>query len=127
VKRFREQYGMTVIGWIVTLALVAFGVLFVLRLVPIYVEAFKVQNALESMAMDSSITEDSRETILRKFANRMSIEDVDRFDTEAKAKEYLTIEKRDGGIKIRVDYRAVAPLVSNLSLVADWQKEVSLP
>lgn len=127
MKRLREQYGMTLIGWIVSLALVAFGVLFVLRLVPIYVEAFKVQNALESMARDSSIIEDSRETILRKFANRMSIEDVDRFDTEAKAKEYLTIEKREGGISLRVEYQAVAPLVSNLSLVADWKKEVSLP
>jgi hypothetical protein len=123
----RRQNGMTVIGWVLSLVVLAFGVLFVLRLVPIYVESFKVDNALNSLVRDPATADSSRNDIIKKFVARMNIEDIDRFDTEQKVKDYLTVEKGNGRVVIRMQYQSVAPLVSNLSIVADWDKEVSRP
>jgi hypothetical protein len=123
----RRQNGMTVIGWVLSLVVLAFGVLFVLRLVPIYVESFKVDNALNSLIRDPATADSSRNDIIKKFVARMNIEDIDRFDTEQKVKDYLTVEKGNGRVVIRMQYQSVAPLVSNLSIVADWDKEVSRP
>lgn len=123
----RRQNGMTVIGWVLSLVVLAFGVLFVLRLVPIYVESFKVDNALTSLIRDPATADSSRGEIVKKFVARMNIEDIDRFDTEQKVKDYLTVEKGNGRVVIRMQYQAVAPLVGNLSIVADWDKEVSRP
>ncbi|MCU0934944.1 MAG: DUF4845 domain-containing protein [Gammaproteobacteria bacterium] len=123
----RRQNGMTVIGWVLSLVVLAFGVLFVLRLVPVYVESFKVDNALNSLIRDPATADSSRNDIIKKFVARMNIEDIDRFDTEQKVKDYLTVEKGNGRVVIRMQYQTVAPLVSNLSIVADWDKEVSRP
>jgi len=123
----RRQLGMTVIGWLLTLVVVGFGVLFVLRLVPIYVESFKIDSALSSLIQDGSIMDSTRADITKKFVARMNIEDVERFDTDAKVKDHFTVEKSDGRLVIRIEYEAVAPLVGNLSIVADWKKEVSRP
>jgi hypothetical protein len=118
---------MTFIGGVLTLVVIALGVLFVLRLVPIYMESFKIDSVLQSLIRDPGVTDSSRTDITKKFVARMSIEGVDRFDTEQELKDHFTVEKSDNRVVIRVQYQAVAPLVSNLSIVADWDKEVSRP
>jgi hypothetical protein len=118
---------MTLIGWLLTLIIIGSVVLVVLRLVPIYVESFKVDAALESLVRQDSIMDTSRADIVRQLAARMEVDDVDRFDTQEKLKSYLTVEKGEGQVVIRLEYQSVAPLVGNLSLVADWRKEVRRP
>jgi hypothetical protein len=102
-------------------------VLFVLRLVPIYIESFKIDSALESIVEENGILEMSRADITRKFIARMSIEDIDRFDTDEDVKGRLTVEKSDGRVLVRLVYDAETPLVGNLSLRAHWNKEVHRP
>jgi hypothetical protein len=123
----RSQRGMTIIGWIFTLIFIGLGVLFVLRLVPLYIESFKIDSALESIMREDGVLEMSRAEVTRKFVARMSIEDVDRFDTEEKVKKHLTVEKGDGRLVVRLVYDAETPLVGNLSLRAHWEKEVRRP
>lgn len=127
MNRGHGQHGMTLIGWLLTLAILGFAGLFGLRLVPIYMESFKVDAALQSLIHEGGVLDSSRNELARKFAARMSIEDVDRFDTEAKLQGHFFVEKQEGRVVIRVQYEAVAPLLSNLSIVADWDKEVSYP
>ena len=92
MNTLRKQMGMTVIGWVLTLVVLAFGVLFVLRLVPLYTESFKIDQALSSIIRDPSTAESSRAEIVKRFVARMSIDDVDRFDSEEKVKDSLTVE-----------------------------------
>ena len=127
MNTLRKQMGMTVIGWVLTLVVLAFGVLFVLRLVPLYTESFKIDQALSSIIRDPSTAESSRAEIVKRFVARMSIDDVDRFDSEEKVKDSLTVEKGNGRTVIRMQYQTLAPLVGTLSILADWDKEVSRP
>lgn len=127
MNTLRKQTGMTVIGWVLTLVVLGFAVLFVLRLVPLYMESFKVDQALSSIIRDPSTADSSRPEIVKKFVARMSIDDVDRFDSEEKVKDSLTVEKGNGRTVIRMQYQTVAPLMGNLSILADWDKEVSRP
>jgi len=123
----RREFGMTLIGWLLTLVVLGFLGLFGLRLVPIYMESFKIDAALESLVNEGNAPESSRAELLRKFAARMNIEGVERFDTEAKLRDHFFVEKQGGGVVIRVVYQAESPLFSNLSILADWEKEVSAP
>lgn len=127
MNTLRKQKGMTVIGWVLTLVVLGFAVLIVLRLVPLYMESFKVDQALSSIIRDPSTADSSRVEIVKKFVARMSIDDVDRFDSEEKVKDSLTVEKGNGRTIIRMQYQTVAPLMGNLSILADWDKEVSRP
>ena len=63
MNTLRKQMGMTVIGWVLTLVVLAFGVLFVLRLVPLYTESFKIDQALSSIIRDPSTADSSRSSV----------------------------------------------------------------
>jgi predicted Kef-type K+ transport protein len=54
-----RQRGVTAIGWLIILGLIAFFVLLTLRLAPVYIEAYKVSSQLKSLNREPNITKKS--------------------------------------------------------------------
>jgi hypothetical protein len=106
------------------LAVIAVVVLVGLRMFPVYMEAFKVQQALEQIAKLRELPDTSREEIYDLFLRRMEVEDVDRF-TRANLRQYMDVERQGSKVTITLEYVAKAELFGNLSVVADWKKQVS--
>jgi hypothetical protein len=117
---------MTFVGLVLVLALVGFVALVVIKTLPIYIESMKVDAALASIMGESGIEQASVPEIRKKFARRMSIDQVDRF-TESNVKDYMEVVKDGSNLAITVSYEARAELFGNLSLVADFEKQVSKP
>ena len=125
MKLRNSQDGMTILGMLVLLMLIGFAALVVMKLVPMYLESFKVDQALESMSKDSGLIQSTRSDIQKKFLRRMEVEDVDRF-TQNNIKDYMTVEKKAGLVKIAIKYQGKASLFGNLSLVADFDKQTMI-
>ena len=119
-----SQRGMTLLGWIFTLVLIGAVSLLVMKLVPIYAESFKVDKALKSIIGQPGIAQQSPTEIYRQFARRMDIEDLERFG-EQNVRKYVTVEKKGPKVVITVEYQAKTKLIGDLSLVADFKKQVS--
>jgi hypothetical protein len=58
------------------------------------------------------------------FLRRMEVEDVDRFNRQ-NLRKHMDIERKDKRVTITLRYTAEAELFGNLSVVADWNKQVT--
>lgn len=120
----QRQRGMTF--WMLLFVLVVLGIAFLvaLKLFPVYLESFKIDQVIESVTQDPGIGDRSRKEIVDTLVKRFDIDDVRRI-TESNLKNYVDVEKTGRRVKITVEYRAEVHLVGNLSLVADFTKRAS--
>lgn len=115
-----KQRGVTTIGWIFLLIPVALVLYSAIRVVPEYLNYYKVVQALE----DTSTKLKSDETL---NANTIYFTLDKRFDTgyvsKPTAKEIL-IRKGANGWEMECDYESTVPLFGNLHLLMVFKKTV---
>ncbi len=116
-----RQRGMTFIGWVVTLAIVGFFVLLTLRLLPGYLEYFKIKGVLESLEKEPNLTQATKTEIRKLISRRLDINSVD----HVTAKDFR-IEKRDGRLVVRVDYEVRVPILGNVDAVQKFHDQIEL-
>ena len=117
---------MTFLGWVIVLVLVGGIALIVMKLVPLYMESFKVDSALKSIVEQPNLKDESTADIYKQFVRRMNVEDVNRFN-DRNVRKFVTVDKKGPHVTITVEYQAKAELYDNLSLVADFKKQASNP
>ena len=112
-----QQKGMTGIGWLIVLALIGFFVLLALRMVPAYLEYYKVVSTLESIEKESGFS--SPAEIYRLLERRFDISYVN------------TIMPKDVQIKsagqyyrVHAKYEAREHIFGNVSVVMSFDKQV---
>lgn len=119
----RTQTGASI--WMVLLMVIILGFagLFGLKLIPIYLESYKIDKALKGVVQgvvaDQSV-KDIRDALLR----RLDIDDVRRIKAR-NWRDYVTITKKGKQVTIEVFYDAEEKLVGNLFVVARFDKLVS--
>jgi hypothetical protein len=113
-----RQRGATFLGMVVILAILGFAVYAGIRLTPIYLEYMAVARALEQTAKEESGAT-SPETLRNALDRRWTIETIDSIQPKD-----IEIKKAGSGYTMRAWYRAEAPFISNISLVADFDKTV---
>jgi len=68
MRSIRRQAGVTAIGWMIILALIGFFVFLTLKMLPSYLEYFKVSSTLESLEKEAlSTPQDIRRLLDRRF------------------------------------------------------------
>ncbi len=55
MQSLKRQNGMTAIGWLIVLALIGFFVLLTLRMLPSYLEYYKIVSSLDSMEKETGL------------------------------------------------------------------------
>ena len=81
----KHQRGMTLIGWVIVLALIAFFVTLAIRLVPMYQEYYGVVQIMEDMKTElrnNNLSKNEVQTLLSKRFNIGYISSVKRDDVE---------------------------------------------
>jgi Tfp pilus assembly major pilin PilA len=121
MNRWHRQNGMTAIGWLLVLGLIAFFTLITLRLVPLYLEYAKVAAALESLENEPGITGKTKTEIVRMVQKRFEVNDV----LNVTAKQ-LEIKKDKGVLIVSIDYERRENLISNIDVVAKFDKKVKV-
>ncbi|MEJ2345296.1 MAG: DUF4845 domain-containing protein [Gammaproteobacteria bacterium] len=117
-----KQRGMTAIGWLIVLALVAFFALLAIRLTPMYMEAFEVKSGLESLKNEPFITQKSKSEIFKLMRRRFDVDNVDDVDL-AKS---LTVDKSDGRLRIALNYELRRHVVGNLDVIGTFNPKVEI-
>jgi len=121
MNRWHHQKGMTAIGWLLVLGLIAFFTLITLRLVPAYMEFGKVTSVLESLKDEPGITGKTRSEIIRMVSKRFDVNDVYNVDPKL-----VEVKKDKGVLKVSINYERREHLVGNVDVVATFDKQVEV-
>lgn len=117
----KQQQGMTFIGWLIVLGLIAFFAILVLRLVPNYLEYFKVESTLESLENEPGITEKSPAEIRSLISRRFDVNDVE----HVTAKD-VKVTRDSGRTIISIKYEVRVPIMGNVDAVTKFDKSVEI-
>lgn len=112
-----SQNGMTYLGMLLLMIVIAFCAVVVIKVLPVYLENFKVKSSLKSLAQEpkdvlAAMLPGELEKLLLK---RFSVNDV-----EHVKRENIKIAKEGNKTVINVNYEARVTLFMNLDLVAQF-------
>lgn len=120
----QKQGGMTLIGWVMMLALIGFFATLAIRLVPMYQEYFSVIKIMESMRTElkqNNLSKNQVELLLYKKFDTGYIKSVKKENMEilrGKNSAYIT--------KIVLDYEVRKPFIAQIDLIGHFRKEVDV-
>ena len=117
-----RQSGITFIGWVVLLVPVAIVFFAGIKVLPFYMNHFKVTKALEQTAVENR----DASTL---SANKIRVELEKRFDIEGieePAVNSIAIEREDGDWVLTAEYDRETGLMGNLDLKVHFNKRVVL-
>src|SRR5262245_17003193 len=115
-----RQRGATFLGMVVIIAILGFALYAGIRLVPMYLEYMAVARALEQTAKENSGASSPQE-LRNSLDRRWTIETINSIQPKE-----IEIKKAGSGFTMRAWYRAEAPFIANISLVADFDKTVNV-
>ncbi len=119
----RHQRGVSIWLLLLFVIVLGFGGIFGLKLIPLYLEWFKVEKAV-SGTLQAGVGEQSVRDIQATVIRRMDIDDVRRF-TKLNFTEFFTITKRGNRVTIDVSYEAEEPLFYNVHVLVKFEGSYS--
>ena len=112
----RNERGMTLLGFVIVLAVVGFAAYVAMRLFPMYQEYYSVRSAMKGLAAEPGIGTRDPARIQDLFFRRLYIN-----YSENVKKEHVKLRRVDNGWEMEVDYEVRRPLVGNLDVVGKFQ------
>ena len=119
MKFAHSQKGMSVLGWMTMLALVAFLASAVFKMVPHYLDYNALQKAIMSVETDKVAAISSVLEFYDHISKSMMVNSVRGLDL----KEILTVEIDGNEFRAHLKYETREALIENLDLVARFDKE----
>jgi hypothetical protein len=114
-----SQKGMSVLGWMTMLALVAFLASAVFKMVPHYLDYNALQKAIMSVETDKAANISSVPEFYSHISKSMTINSI----RDLKLDEILTVVIEENEFRAHLKYETREPLIENLDLVARFDKE----
>ena len=111
----RTQSGITLIGFVVVLAVVGLFAYVGMKLFPMYSEFFSVKTALKGLANEPGIGNQDPAKIQDLFFRRLYIS-----YSENVKEENVKIQRTDDGWRMDVNYEVRKPIISNLDVVGKF-------
>ena len=118
----QNQRGLTLIGFVIVLIIVAFFGLIGMKLFPVYSEWYAVRSSLSALQQEPGIASRSPDQ-LREIINKKWFVSYVKTPTTAKN---VKIQRRGGDYIVQVAYERRGNLLYNLDYVATFEKSVSL-
>ena len=119
-----RQRGISLWGILFLLAVFGFAAVIGLKLVPVYLESYKIDKAMTGVLSDPRVANQSDRDIVIALSKRLDIDGITRI-TDLNFREYGTITKRNRTVNMEISYQAKVPLFGNLTLLADFDKFAS--
>jgi Tfp pilus assembly major pilin PilA len=118
----KNQRGMTLIGWVIVLALIAFFATLIMRLLPMYQEYYgvlQVMSSIEEELEGNNLSKNQVELLLFKKFDTGYIKSVKSDNIEilrGKNSAYIT--------KVVIDYEVRKPFIAHIDLVGHFTTEI---
>lgn len=119
MQSLQRQNGMTAIGWLIVLALIGFFVLLTLRMVPSYLEYYKVVSTLDSLEKETGLATPA--DILRLLDRRFNISYVETIQPKD-----VSIKALGPNFRVIADYESRKHIFGNVDVVMSFYKEVTV-
>lgn len=116
-----KQSGLTFISILVILAVLAFFVLLILKIAPIYMENMKVKDTIASLEEEDNLLRKNRAQLFDLVEKRLDINMVN-----AVTREDITIVKRPGYVSIEIDYEVTENIFANLDVLVYFNDAVEM-
>jgi hypothetical protein len=114
----RKQSGMTLIGFIIVLAVVGVFLYMGMKLVPMYSEYYAVKRSLSGLSEEPGIATMDPAKIRDLFFRRMYVN-----YSENVKQENFKIIRSDKGLQVTVRYEVRKELIANLDVVGKFEAE----
>jgi len=111
----RTQGGMTLVGFIIVLAVVGVFIYMGMKVIPMYSEYYAVKQALQGLAGEPGIAEQNPAKIKDLFFRRLYISYADTVKPE-----HVKVVRKDAGYVMTVKYEVRKPLIANLDVVGKF-------
>ena len=108
----RKQGGLSLVGFLVVLAVVGFAAYIGMKLFPMYQEYYSVRTAMKSLANEPGVADMDPAKVQDLFFRRLYIS----YAENVKAQN-VKFERTNGGWRMKVNYEVRKPLVGNLDVV----------
>lgn len=117
-----KQSGISLIGFLLLMAVGSFVVLFAVRVAPIYFDHYLIKSTIESLNKDPDLQSKSREEILGLLQNRWDINNI-----ETVKKKDVKITREEGTLKLQLKYEVSRNVYSNLDVLVRFDDEFVIP
>lgn len=121
MKLRQSQQGMTFLGLVIVLGILAFFVVLVLRLAPSYMEYFSVKASIDSLQDEAGITQKPPSEIKKLIERRFSINDV-----KNAGREDVTITREGGITSVAIEYEVRNHVMGNVDAVIMFDHSIEL-
>ncbi|HAT2048634.1 TPA: DUF4845 domain-containing protein [Legionella pneumophila] len=118
----RKQQGMTLIGMLFTAVVVVMAGIFVMRVVPVYIQHYSILHSVKSLnSMSvSSLSGDPLTdvaTLRESVTKRLDISGIE----DLKPGQLVITPSGPNKFKIKLKYQVIKPLVYNMSLLFNFE------
>ncbi len=110
----RNQTGLTLMSFIVVLAVLGFFAFIGMKLFPMYERGYSVRSALKGIANEAGVADKEPDQIKDELFKRF---DVGYVDDSIVSRDKVKVERGDNGLVISVDYEERVPMLYNLDVV----------
>ncbi len=117
----RNQSGMTLLSFVIVLAVVGFAAYITMRLFPMYQEYYAVKSSMKGLANEAGVADMDPARIQELFFRRLNINYADTVKPS-----HVKIERMEGGWNMTVSYEIRRPLVGNLDVVGNFHAEQAM-
>jgi hypothetical protein len=107
-----RERGLTFLSFLILLAVIGFFTLLVVKIVPVYLDHYKVVSTLEALKSDKNLASRSKDEILKSLEKRW---DIDMIDSVTKNNVIFT--KSGDRLKIQISYDVAKPILGNVDAV----------
>lgn len=118
----KRQAGLTMWSMLFVLGTLAFFLFLLFKLLPPYMDDFKIKSALESLSRQPDAGTMTVPEIKEAIRKRLEIDSADSFSLE----NTLTVETRGRMKVIRITYETVVPMASNVSALLNFDHSVEV-
>ena len=117
----RKQSGLSLVGFLVVLAVVGFAAYVGMKLFPMYQEYYSVRSAMKGLANEPGVADMDPAKVQDLFFRRLYIN-----YSENVKPQNVKFERTEGGWRMRVNYEVRRPLVGNLDVVGRFDSTQEL-
>lgn len=118
-----RQSGITLVGFVIVMAVVGFFAFLFMKLFPAYNEYFNVVSAMEAVSSEPGASRKSPKEIFDSLEKRMYVNYVDRKYVDRRS---FQLKRAGAGYTLAVKYERREPLIYNLDYVAMFDRTVQV-
>jgi hypothetical protein len=118
----KRQAGMTMWSMLFILGTLAFFLFLFFKLLPPYMDDFKIKSALDSLGRQPDAGTMTLPQVKEAIRKRLEIDSADNFDLE----KTLTVEPRGKMKSIRINYESVVPIMFNISALLNFDHAIEV-